>query len=172
MNVNIYIFITLSVYLVCTYCCRKNLNICIGLAVITMVFVKFSSKYMGITLFKESFANFNQEKIGPYDGLVLKSDERPDLPFNDPNNTYTLQGSPAGLEDSMSKMDITAPYMPKVDGETDSDSPNSMFMFSYNESSPDCCPSSYTTDRGCVCTSKNQRSFINTRGGNRSNGIY
>ena len=44
-----------------------------------------------------------------------------------------------------------------------------MFIFAYNKCSPECCPSTYSCDKGCVCTTKQQRKFINTRGNNRSN---
>ena len=52
---------------------------------------------------------------------------------------------------------------------------DSMFLFSRNHSSPYCCPSTYSTDRGCVCTTPAQRSLIGiTRGNNKNtpNGGY
>ena len=51
---------------------------------------------------------------------------------------------------------------PTVDGEEGS--PKSMFMFMNNKSSPDCCPSTFSTSTGCVCTTENQRKYINSRG--------
>ena len=39
-----------------------------------------------------------------------------------------------------------------------------MFMWANNVSSPLCCPSTYTTSTGCLCTTKNQRDFIAGRG--------
>ena len=51
---------------------------------------------------------------------------------------------------------------PTLDGTNDS--PNRLFMFSNNISSLDCCPSTYSTDQGCVCTTDEQRNFIMSRG--------
>jgi hypothetical protein len=45
---------------------------------------------------------------------------------------------------------------------------NSLFMFKNNQCKPECCPSSYTCDGGCVCTSPDQRQVIASRGGNRT----
>ena len=44
---------------------------------------------------------------------------------------------------------------------------DNLFMFSHNKASPDCCPSTYTTSNGCVCTTSQQRNMIGGRG-NRS----
>jgi hypothetical protein len=46
--------------------------------------------------------------------------------------------------------------------------PDSLFIFKNNQSKPECCSSSYSSDTGCVCTTPQQREFINTRGGNRT----
>ena len=51
---------------------------------------------------------------------------------------------------------------PSVDGS--STAPKSLFPFTYNKSSPDCCPSTFSTSTGCVCTTDAQRKFINRRG--------
>jgi len=46
--------------------------------------------------------------------------------------------------------------------------PDSLFIFRDNQAKPGCCSSTYSSDMGCVCTSPEQRSFINMRGGNRT----
>jgi hypothetical protein len=46
--------------------------------------------------------------------------------------------------------------------------PDSLFMFKNNQCKPECCGASFSCDGGCVCTSPQQRDFINTRGGNRT----
>ena len=51
---------------------------------------------------------------------------------------------------------------PSIDG--DMNSQKSLFMFSYNKCSPECCPSTFSCDHGCICTNKKQRHFINSRG--------
>jgi hypothetical protein len=43
-----------------------------------------------------------------------------------------------------------------------------LFMFDDTTFSPDCCPSDYSSSTGCACTTKNQMSFLNERGGNRT----
>lgn len=45
----------------------------------------------------------------------------------------------------------------------------SMFMFGNNKIAPECCKSAdYSSGSGCVCTTPEQRTFINERGGNRT----
>jgi hypothetical protein len=46
--------------------------------------------------------------------------------------------------------------------------PDSLFMFKNNQVKPECCGSSYSSDMGCVCTTPEQRKYINSRGGNRT----
>lgn len=46
--------------------------------------------------------------------------------------------------------------------------PDSLFMFKNNQCKPECCPASFACDGGCVCTTPDQRNFINSRGGNRT----
>lgn len=46
--------------------------------------------------------------------------------------------------------------------------PDSLFIFKNNQVKPECCDSSYASDTGCVCTTTQQRNFINMRGGNRT----
>lgn len=41
-------------------------------------------------------------------------------------------------------------------------------MFYDNKSSPDCCPSTYSTSTGCVCATSEQMKYLNTRAGNRT----
>ncbi len=45
---------------------------------------------------------------------------------------------------------------------------DSLFIFRNNQSKPECCSASYSSDTGCVCTSPEQRNYINMRGGNRT----
>lgn len=46
--------------------------------------------------------------------------------------------------------------------------PDNLFMFKNNQCKPECCGASFSCDGGCVCTTPEQRNFINTRGGNRT----
>jgi hypothetical protein len=43
-----------------------------------------------------------------------------------------------------------------------------MFMLANNRTSPNCCPSTFSTSTGCVCTTKNQRDFIASRGAGKA----
>jgi hypothetical protein len=45
---------------------------------------------------------------------------------------------------------------------------NELFQFEGNRISADCCPSPFSTDRGCVCLTDKQISEFESRGGNRS----
>jgi len=45
---------------------------------------------------------------------------------------------------------------------------DNLFMFKDNQCKPECCGASYACDGGCVCTTPDQRNFINSRGGNRT----
>ena len=36
------------------------------------------------------------------------------------------------------------------------------FLFSHNQSRPECCPSPYTTDMGCICMTDAQKKLIRT----------
>ena len=43
-----------------------------------------------------------------------------------------------------------------------------MFIFGDTKFAPECCPSSYSSSRGCACVSPEQMNFLNERGGNRT----
>lgn len=45
--------------------------------------------------------------------------------------------------------------------------PDNLFYFKNNQCKPECCGATLSCDGGCVCTTPEQRDFINTRGGNR-----
>lgn len=82
------------------------------------------------------------EKIGAFDGIALETGTDSKWRGTAPNEP--LRG-------------------PKVElGE------DNLFMFKNNQCKPECCPSSYSCDGGCVCTSPDQRSVIAHRGGNRT----
>lgn len=46
--------------------------------------------------------------------------------------------------------------------------PDSLFMFKNNQCKPECCGASFSCGSGCVCTTPQQRDYINQRGGNRT----
>jgi hypothetical protein len=58
--------------------------------------------------------------------------------------------------------DYVKQKLPYVDGKNGS----SLFMFSQNVCSPNCCPSPYSCDSGCLCMTGDQQYFLQSRGGN------
>ena len=104
---------------------------------------------------------------GPYDGLCLKTGNQeywmksPDETSLVPNDTlYTYLSSQGPIKMKLS--DQAALRGPPVDGVKGSF--EKMFMWANNVTSPLCCPSTFSTSTGCVCSTKNQRDFIAGRG--------
>lgn len=105
--------------------------------------------------------------MGPYDGLCLKtgndeywmkSPDETTLLSNDKLYTYLSSQGPIKMRLS----DQSALVGPPVDGVKGSD--EKMFMLANNVTSPLCCPSTYSTSTGCLCTTKNQRDYVASRG--------
>ena len=104
---------------------------------------------------------------GPYDGLCLKTgnqeywmkspDETTLLP-NDKLYTYLSSQGPIKMKLS-DQAALNGPPIDGVDG-----SAEKMFMWANNVTSPLCCPSTFSTSTGCLCTTKNQRDYIAARG--------
>lgn len=46
--------------------------------------------------------------------------------------------------------------------------PDNLFMFKNNQVKPECCGSTFSGNGGCVCTTPEQRKYLNMRGGNRT----
>tara|TARA_Y100000590_G_scaffold421158_1_gene524546 strand:- start:4253 stop:4999 length:747 start_codon:yes stop_codon:yes gene_type:complete len=104
---------------------------------------------------------------GPYDGLCLKTGNQeywmksPDSSSLVPNDgLYSYLSSQGPLKMKLS--DQSALRGPPVDGVKGSS--EKMFMWANNITSPLCCPSTFSTSTGCVCSTKNQRDFIASRG--------
>jgi len=99
--------------------------------------------------------------IGSYDNLQLKTNcgeegwRKP--PCNPPEKSSLMflpQGTPLPLKNEMIYSELPS---------------DSMFILAQSVSSPDCCPSTFSTDRGCVCTTPLQRKYIGEmRGANKS----
>jgi len=108
------------------------------------------------------------DMMGPYDGLCLqtgnnqywiKSPDETALVPNDALFTYLSSQGPTKPVFT----DNSSLNGPSVDGHPDSE--KKLFMLANNRTSPNCCPSTFSTSTGCVCTTKNQRDFIASRGG-------
>ena len=117
--------------------------------------------------FTINYSKTNEWSIGPYSDLILKT-EKNNNKLLDPNQFKLYQGDGIPLKDNKNNINIDNRDMldhydyPSVDG--DPNSLKSNFMFAYNKSSPDCCPSSYTTSGGCVCITQKQKDLISNRG--------
>jgi len=85
-----------------------------------------------------------------------------DIKLNSSNGLYTFQGSTGPVKPVFS--DNSGLHGPPVDGQDNSD--KSMFMLGYNKTSPECCPSTFSTSTGCVCSTHNQREYVKNRGNN------
>jgi hypothetical protein len=70
-------------------------------------------------------------------------------------------------DNGVSSWRYTAPNEPLLGPEFKPGS-NELFIFKNNQAKPECCSASYSTDTGCVCTTPQQRNYINMRGGNRT----
>lgn len=84
------------------------------------------------------------QPIGAFDGVRLQTGNSSSWRYTKPNEP--LNG-----------------YFPKF-----TPGPDNLFMFKDNQCKPECCGASYACDGGCVCTTPEQRDFINMRGGNRT----
>ena len=86
---------------------------------------------------------------------------------NSSTNMGPFDGVKLTCPDGVSSWKCNTPNEP-LNGPAFEPGPDSLFMFKNNQCKPECCPSSYACDGGCVCTSPDQRQVIATRGGNRT----
>ena len=100
---------------------------------------------------------------GNYDGMVLKSGK---LPHQILSSDKVAYNSPVGDAYALNPDPESVKGYPTIDGKKGS--PKQAFMMAYNRSSPDCCPSTFSSSRGCVCLSQEQSDFINRRGHQKS----
>jgi hypothetical protein len=122
------------------------------LLVVAALLLSRSGLVRGVT--REGFASYylenaggagksNSANMGPFDGVELT------------------------CPDGVSKWKCNTPNEP-LNGPAFEPGPDSLFMFKNNQCKPECCPSSYACDGGCVCTTPDQRQVIASRGGNRT----
>jgi len=95
--------------------------------------------------FLENAGDLTAKPIGPYDQVRLETgNKESQFRYNHPNEPLSGDYPPFNL------------------------GPDNLFMFKDNQCKPECCGASYACDGGCVCTTPDQRKFLNTRGGNRT----
>ena len=110
-------------------------------------------------------------KMSNLDGICMSTGNKDswmkspsNISLNSNNGLYTVQGSNLPPKPIISDpTSLSGPPIDGVDG-----SPNKLFMLANNKVSPDCCPSTFSTSTGCLCTTEQQRKFVNTRGNNIS----
>jgi len=101
-----------------------------------------------------------QGVMGSWDGKVLNpggSSKWRHQPNNVPLNNEAMlvfQGTPGPLA---------------IESQYEKLPNDSMFYFANNMVSLACCPSTYSTDRGCVCTTEQQRRFLGEQRGSNKN---
>lgn len=109
-------------------------------------------------------ANLNWEMgkgvPGSLDGLVLKPGGSSTW-RHQPNNVPKLKGR--------FFVPIGTPVPLKCEEMYQKFPSNSMFMFSQNVASPLCCPSTYSSPEGCVCSTPQQRRFVAQQRANNKN---
>ena len=100
---------------------------------------------------------------GSYDGIKLianKNDgwrqEPANVPLKPSDYLFVPQGTPLPLKNEMIYTQLPE---------------DSMFYFSHNRARPECCPSTFSTSTGCVCTTPGQRAYIGQMRGNNKNYI-
>ena len=101
-----------------------------------------------------------------YDGLVLTTDnvkskylKLNNVSLASKKDLCVYQGAELPLECNKTLYSGMGPSITGLDGDD-----QNMFMFYRNKSSPNCCPSTYSTSTGCVCTTQDQRDYITRRG--------
>jgi hypothetical protein len=100
---------------------------------------------------KEGFSNYSPggakdtyQPMGAFDGVKLPTGNKSSWRHTSPNEA---------LAGNYPKFQV---------------GPDNLFMFKDNQCKPSCCGASYACNGGCVCTTPDQRNFINMRGGNRT----
>jgi len=108
---------------------------------------------MGAATLTEGFSSFllsgaggakdKYQAIGAYDGVQLSTGNK------------------------VSAWRYTAPDE-KLLGDKFEPGQDSLFMFKNNQCKPECCGASFSCGGGCVCTTPDQRQYLASRGGNRT----
>ena len=136
---------------------NNSLVICLLLVAVVVFFVLSDMKNK-----EDGFSNLykyrKNSEIPKCRGL---KQNRGNYPLYGSVNLHSPVGSPHQLTE-----DPASYSFPSVDGRRGS--PRHLFQFANNQSSFDCCPSIYSTDKGCVCQTPEQIARVSSRGGNKS----
>jgi hypothetical protein len=117
----------------------------------------------------DTFNTNPNDNMSNFDGICLKTGNTDswmkspsDIQLNADDGLYTIQGGTAPVKPVFS--DPSSLNGPSIDGVESS--PHKLFMLANNKVSPDCCPSTFSTSTGCLCSTHQQREFIKHRGNN------
>jgi hypothetical protein len=109
----------------------------------------------------------NENSIGPYDNLVLDNSKKENICDGEEKRWYANKPCDKELIADKNVVDVLGTPIPNKGKQTDFEKDDDkLFMFGQNQCRPECCPSTYSCDHGCVCTNKQQRGLIAKRGGN------
>lgn len=115
--------------------------------------------------------NKSSGNMSNFDGICMSTGNKDNwmkspsnIQLNSNDGLYTVQGASGPTKPLISDPNsLMGPPIDGVDG-----SPTKLFMLANNKVSPQCCPSTFSTSTGCLCTTEQQREFINNRGNNVS----
>ena len=103
-------------------------------------------------------------KMGEYSNIQLKEGDQINY-----DNLHKMNNESSGLIKHPQPCDsfgCQQGMAPSVDG--CAGAPKSAAMFKFNRSSPECCPSTYSTSSGCVCLTDKQKNYISHNRGNNN----
>lgn len=107
--------------------------------------------------------------LSTFDNLLLSNPTNKNT-FQKVATVYQGAELPSTFFPLTSVSDAEDPSATTIDGTPDS--ARSKFMFAFNKCKPECCPSTFSCDSGCVCTTPAQNDFLATRGNNRHFDIW
>ena len=136
----------------------KKKNNCIGWN--NLVYNNDSSRFNRINCHDSDGSNGSKFKnLGPGKSRCYKSKnnteplykefDKSNVDFNKYNN-LGITDKYLGLDENIGTPNIT---------DDKNDTRKSLFNFSYNKCSPDCCPSTYSCSGGCICLSEKQKNI-------------
>ena len=105
-------------------------------------------------------------------GLFIRSGVSRREPFMQQEVGMPLNGGGIGPYDQVSVGGVSGwaatEASPILSGlPSQSDSENQLMLMVGNKVDPECCPSAFNTDTGCVCLTDQDKSLFSHRGGNR-----
>ena len=139
-------------------CCGNNLLVNNKLVNNKLVNNKLNNNNRNTEDIIENFSSPIDYKVSDYDGIDVRKVAREKKKTNLRNTVKLLSNvgavTPTGLEGNYVEDPLYQAHSPTIDGTKDGK--KALFMLTYNQSSPYCCPSTFSSSTGCVCTTQNQ----------------